>query len=311
LSNPLSERSESKGSWSNVAPVRRRFDHLGIALTSCAILALGVRFTIRDRVPLIATFFYATPLAIIAGLLVASAVCSWRWRSLVPLAGALVIVLSMAWPVARTEAAEQGLRIVLWNVAHRGDSNRTREALAPMDADVAVLVETGRLHPDALDAWGWPAAIATDGMMVLAGTAVVQEGAIDAGANARARRFLVTSGETTLRLVVVDVRSHPFVSRRLALDAIRLDAVSIDGPLVVLGDFNTPPESAWFDAYRRAFVNAFEHSGRGWVATWPSPLPVLQVDHVWTRGLTPLRTERCSVSGFDHRAVVVELAPSR
>lgn len=286
---------------------------MGFALAALVGLALALRLTIRDRLPLFATLFYATPLPILVLLLAAAGACWWQRRSVFPFVGAAILCGWMMWPAARTplEGGGDVLRLVLWNVAHRGDATRTRAALASMNADVVVLVETGGVSPAAIEAWAWPAAVATGGMLVLAKDAVLDEGRIDVGRSARARRFAVVSGGTSLRLVVADVRSHPFVSREPSLRTLQHEADAIDGTLILLGDFNTPAESVWFDGYRESFTNAFESVGRGWAATWPSPLPVLHVDHVWTRGVTPVRAEHGWVRGFDHRPVIVDLAPER
>lgn len=276
-----------------------------------AVFALVLRVTIRDRLPVLATVFYATPLPVIVLLLAAAAACWCRPRSVLPLAGALLLAGWIAWPDTRVSPPANGgdgLRVVLWNVAHQGNATRTRAAFAPMNADVAVFVETGSVSDGAISAWAWPAAVATDGILVLARDRVVDEGPVDVGPSSRARQFNVRSGGTELRLIVADVRSNPFLSRAPPLRALLRHADSVEGPVLLLGDFNTPPESAWFDAYRESFAHAFEQSGQGWAPTWPSPIPVLHVDHVWMRGLSAVHAEHGWARGFDHRPVIVEIA---
>lgn len=74
------------------------------------------------------------------------------------------------------------------------------------------------------------------------------------------------------------------------------------------GDFNTPRESSHFRQLRKPMTHAFETAGRGLADTWPVPIPVLSLDHIWT---TPgLRVVQCRLGGgvADHRPVMADLA---
>ena len=295
--------------------MRRVLERVGWVAAGLALVALALRLTVRDRVPVAATLFYATPLPVVAVLLIAAAACWRRRRGAAALAiGALVAAMAVApailtRPAAAGRADGKAVRLLLWNVGHRGDATYTRQCVARFAPDVVVLVETGRVSRGAIRAWDWPATVATDGMLVLAKESVHDEGPLDLGDAGLARSFVVRSKGASIRLVVADVSSNPFVRRKAPLAALARHATETAGPLVVLGDFNTPAESVWFDPLRREFANAFELAGRGWAPTWPVPLPVLQVDHVWLRGLTPARTRHGWVRGFDHRPVIVDLSP--
>jgi endonuclease/exonuclease/phosphatase (EEP) superfamily protein YafD len=77
--------------------------------------------------------------------------------------------------------------------------------------------------------------------------------------------------------------------------------------LIVLGDFNTPADSAFFRPLRAFATNAFEVAGSGCAATWPMPLPVLSLDQMWTTGrLRAVRCEHMLSWRSDHRAVRAE-----
>ena len=81
-----------------------------------------------------------------------------------------------------------------------------------------------------------------------------------------------------------------------------------DRPLLVLGDFNTPLDSAHLAPLRRIHENAFESVGAGYRPTWPAPLPLLALDQVW--GNERLRFDRCRhgwSTCSDHRPVVTEV----
>jgi endonuclease/exonuclease/phosphatase family metal-dependent hydrolase len=106
----------------------------------------------------------------------------------------------------------------------------------------------------------------------------------------------------------VDLPSDPRLERGPLLDRARRWAESRgDVPLVTLGDFNTPFDASGFDAWRAAFRHAFATSGSGWAPTWPMPIPVLEIDHVWTNSRIDVsRCEHGLSLASDHRPVLFE-----
>lgn len=79
--------------------------------------------------------------------------------------------------------------------------------------------------------------------------------------------------------------------------------------LIVLGDFNTPRESVFFIPLRAEMTHAFEAAGRGLAETWPLPLPMLNLDQIWTnRGLRVRHCEHGYSFRSDHRAVIADFA---
>ncbi|HSW44811.1 MAG TPA: endonuclease/exonuclease/phosphatase family protein [Phycisphaerae bacterium] len=80
--------------------------------------------------------------------------------------------------------------------------------------------------------------------------------------------------------------------------------------VVVMGDFNTPPDSTLFNPMRGRFDNAFEAADRGLHVTWPVPLPVLAIDQIWISRPAPLADCHLGWSArSDHRPVIVDLSP--
>src|SRR6185437_12278102 len=50
---------------------------------------------------------------------------------------------------------------------------------------------------------------------------------------------------------------------------------------LVVGDFNTPSRSLGFDSLEALGYRLAGRSARGWRGTFPSWLPVYDIDHVW------------------------------
>lgn len=104
------------------------------------------------------------------------------------------------------------------------------------------------------------------------------------------------------------VKSSYMQQRNELLDHVGRQSAKVDGPVVVAGDLNT---TMWSSAYRDLAARGFENAraSRGLLATWPSSLPVLPIDHV-------LHTDEVAACGMrvgpaigsDHRPLVVDLA---
>jgi hypothetical protein len=115
-----------------------------------------------------------------------------------------------------------------------------------------------------------------------------------------------------VRLLVVDGQSNPFYSRLPFLRAIAeacQRAADTGHPYdAVVGDFNTPSRSIGFDALAAQGYTLASRSARGWRGTFPSLMPVYDIDHVW---LAPkIHVRSCTLfngPSTDHRGQFVRL----
>jgi endonuclease/exonuclease/phosphatase (EEP) superfamily protein YafD len=89
---------------------------------------------------------------------------------------------------------------------------------------------------------------------------------------------------------------------------VAVEAAKVKGPLLLAGDFNTPPESAIFSDIWMAYDDAFSNAGWGWGYTFYGAHTMVRIDHVLTgRGVS---CSRCWVGpdiGSPHHPVVVEV----
>jgi endonuclease/exonuclease/phosphatase family metal-dependent hydrolase len=127
--------------------------------------------------------------------------------------------------------------------------------------------------------------------------------ALSATAEIRGRAF---------RLLVVDGKSNPFQSRLPFLEAIAqiCRQAARDGrPFdAVAGDFNTPSRSIGFDWLVDQGYSLASRSAAGWRGTFPSWLPIYDIDHVWLR--PGLRVRSCTLftgPASDHRGQFVSV----
>jgi endonuclease/exonuclease/phosphatase family metal-dependent hydrolase len=269
--------------------------------------------------------YYATPLAVVTVLLcVVAALVFLRGRRKTAL-GAFVAALACGlWHlehdyVRRSEPLPDVgpgvVRVAFWN-AGRGHAGWTRveQEIRAFDADVVALTEAGTDAPDRRAAWeaAFPDhqhAYFGSGMMLFARGAIASTRKLDFQEDAKAALVRLVVEGRTMNVLLVDVkrlaltpRNDVFAKLAAALADLR------ERSLVVLGDFNTPRDSAFFDPWRDRFAHAFEAAGEGHDATWPLPLPVLAIDHVWCApDVRALRCEQPWTGASDHRPVVVDL----
>ncbi len=87
---------------------------------------------------------------------------------------------------------------------------------------------------------------------------------------------------------------------------------AVDGPIILAGDFNTPPQSAIFRRVWPGYVDAFGSAGWGWGYTFYGGRTMVRIDHVLAG--PGWRCDRCWVGpdiGSPHRPVVADLVWTR
>jgi vancomycin resistance protein VanJ len=296
----------------------RRLPEILIAL-SC--LALIGRLTIRDRIPGISTIYYATPLPILAvGLAVAGLIAFLvrrpRWAA-GSAAGAVVLLAVFLGSSHRSLAASKDgeLRGVLWNVSHGMKGwDRISNGFASRHPDLIAVIEGGTRIGEGRESM-FPSVIPDGdarwfkrgmGLAVRGGRILDWKDQSLAGFG-RAVFVRTEIRGRPLEVVLVDIDANPFRSRAAAFAALTQSLEEgRGGPRLVVGDFNTPWESVHFDRFRATMHHAFDRAGSGFAPTWPLPLPVLELDHVWGREVNFTSCAHEDLGASDHRAVAFD-----
>jgi vancomycin resistance protein VanJ len=117
-------------------------------------------------------------------------------------------------------------------------------------------------------------------------------------------RILVVDGHSTItQLRTPMLHDVAQACRRAATAGTPFDLVA--------GDLNAVARSVGFDALG-AVAGGYTlaaHASTGWRATWPVPLPLYDIDHVWVRhGLPILSCDLFANRASDHRGQLVRLA---
>jgi endonuclease/exonuclease/phosphatase (EEP) superfamily protein YafD len=81
----------------------------------------------------------------------------------------------------------------------------------------------------------------------------------------------------------------------------------VNGPVLVVGDFNTPPDSTIYDDYWSSYANAFSTAGFGWGHTFFTNRAAVRIDH--QLGRANWQCSRCWVGpdiGSEHRPLIAD-----
>lgn len=260
-----------------------------VATAGLLLAWLGMIFKGRDSTVFAAVIYYATPWLprLMAGLFALLVLKHWGFRLMA--ATCLLVSLLEGWHSFRRDElpplAVGDLRASIYNAGRTLEKTPdTWPALA--DTDVMAVVETGDFTGDTWQRF----TAATPGMewKRFPGTMLGVRGRILSSESLgvrnqykcyRVRVSLPAHGELTV--VVADLESSPLIPRGPAMAGI-LAAATGDPRVIVLGDFNTPPESRWYRDWNPVLALANDGPRHGFRETWAHGLPLLTLDQIWT-----------------------------
>jgi len=78
-------------------------------------------------------------------------------------------------------------------------------------------------------------------------------------------------------------------------------------PLVLCGDFNTPPRGLFYRGLCARLSDGFAQSGNGLGLSFPARFPLLRIDYVWTRGARATSVRVDDAGASDHRMVIADV----
>ncbi len=292
-------------------------------LTGLFILCLAIRFLVKDWIEAFSIVYYATPLPILA---IFSCVLGVVWllskrMRAAKLYFAFTIACLIAWSCRSFSAnsdtpAPSSLKLFFWNVAHNKKTEEIANYIYGFNADLIGIVEAGTQTKKVRNKW--KNAFPSHNVEILAGEmALITRGEIlakESGSLGRRGRFnllkVVLNGGL-FHVLLVDIDGDPLRSRAPAFESLaKMIRSHSQANLIVMGDFNTPLDSFLFECFRQYLTHAFESGGHGFAETWPIPLPVLAIDHIWVS--KTIKVASCNLNWSrlsDHRSVVADIEP--
>ena len=295
----------------------------GWGLSLGCVSAVLLRWTWKDSQPAFSAFFYATPLALIWIGFAAASFCFLvqRNRRLAVIAGLAAVLCWGWWQQGSATAhpnrqASESFRAVVWNIARlKAGWPNVAARIKQMESPIMGFVEAGPDKQKQRRRWreefpNHEAVYFGNGMVLLVEGKIGRTSRGSLGYGCFYGSAAVEIDGKPLTILLVDLYSNPCYSREAAFQGLSdLVERSKGGPILVLGDFNTPADSVHADWLRRDLQNAFEVAGKGRAETWPAPFPVLAIDQIWlSPSLNVQRTRYAWSLESDHRAVLAEFA---
>lgn len=313
--------SETKSASVFALVLRLLLALLRTALSLLLLFGLASHFWLKDKVTALAFVYYSAPLPILAGV---ALLLGWLWRcerrnerAKICYAFALAAVLvwsyeSLSW---NGRAPSPGaVKVVCWNAAGNRDAEGLARYVAGFNAEVIGIVEAG-IRTKQVSTWqkefpGQTVEKLSGGMALITKGKILASQSGSLGGRGRFNLVEISLRDMRVQLLLVDLDSDPFRSRlRAFASLVELLRAHAQDNLIVMGDFNTPEDSIFFEAFHEQLRHAFAAGGRGYAKSWPLPAPLLTIDHIWvSRKIDVLNCTLDWNTFSDHRPVVAELA---
>ncbi len=304
----------------SITVMHKSFSVFRRILSGLLITCLAIRFLIKDGIGALSVVYYLTPLPILAvfsftlGLI-------WLLSKRLQFAGLyfmLTIVCLLAWShesfsLSSRAPAPGNLKLFFWNAAGNKNSTEIANHIHGFNADLIGIVESG-INKRAESTWrsiftNYTVEVLPSGMALITKGEILSKERGSLGGCGRFNLLKVALNGEQFHVLLVDIDGDPFQSRSPAFEqlATMLRAYA-QASLIVMGDFNTPLGSVLFESFRQNLTHAFESGGVGFAETWPLPMPVLAIDHIWVS--KNIKVVSCNLNGSrfsDHRSVVANI----
>jgi endonuclease/exonuclease/phosphatase (EEP) superfamily protein YafD len=296
---------------------------LAVGLAACILL--WVRWSLRDRL-IVTEWLFHVPVPLV---LAVSTIPLFFYRARPSLAGLALVSLMIPglaslvseqprlFPVsaARNSSDPDPVRLTAWNVmSYNGGEDRIAAALSSDQPDIVCLLE-GTYRSQAPDsvrhALGPDMQWASVRQMAVGSRFPIGESQLlPTATRLRAFSVLVEVPDGPVRLLLVDFPGPPRTDTGELFQELLSLQQTIEEPMVIIGDFNTP-RGSWhlrhaLQGLRDAYVSS-RQSPR-WLGSWPAGIPIYQLDHCFASpeiGIISARTGRSGLS--DHRRQIIEL----
>jgi len=281
------------------------------------VFLLLIHFGFKDHLYVTGILFYAFPLPVlILAIFPLLALFYNKKRILFALLG-LIGLLSFFWinhqyinyNIIDTNSANS---ILLWNIADQKDYNVDvlKKTLETQHIDALFFVEV--LHEDnnfnaqfTKELNNYNIEFLEGNMMVAAKKGITVVDYIEEKNNYKLNHLKIEIEANTFEVVIVDIFAKPWHNKKKAFTKIYeyLEKHNID---IILGDFNTPYESIYFNHFKTNYTSA-RNFQNGFSATWPYPMPLLEIDHIWiSKQLNILSTKKEFYSDSDHALLITD-----
>ncbi len=289
-------------------------------LSGLFISCLAIRFFVKDWIDAFSVVYYSTPLPLLAtfSFMLGIIWLAGKRTRVAQVYFIFTIVCLLAWSCESFSlnsrvSAPSNLKLFFWNAASNKSANEIASHIHSFDADVIGIVESG-IKKKTETIWknvfsNYHVEPLADGMALITRGKILSKERGSLGRRGHFNLLEVALNGERFHVLLVDLDGDPFQSRSPAFEQLSKMIRSYSpANLIVMGDFNTPLDSVLFESFRQYLTHAFESGGIGFAKTWPIPLPVLAIDHIWVS--KKIKVVNCNLNSSrfsDHRAVVANI----
>ncbi len=242
-------------------------------------------------------------------------------------------------------ARQKDVRIVTYNVALRtGNAAKYAAQIGAQNPDIICLQESRRSYPPeragenpvgtliAAHFPGWHMEAAGD-LCILSSFPILDKQVfpLRAGSTRRTLALRVQTPAGPLRVLnthistsfsgekkhfglpaeLADVSANARATAHARLEQLEPLALALNAdkqtPLVLCGDFNTPPRGLFYRRLSAQLNDGFAQAGNGLGLSFPARFPLLRIDYVWTRCAHALAVRVDKAGASDHRMVIADV----
>tara|TARA_R110002012_G_scaffold322083_1_gene554914 strand:- start:100131 stop:101000 length:870 start_codon:yes stop_codon:yes gene_type:complete len=272
---------------------------LKIVFQIIIIVAVMIHFLLKDYFYASAIIFYAFPLPIIILLIAFSILINKKWCKISILC---LLVLCVIWYfksyVSNLEhTSKNGLEIVVWNAGHNQsfedafhENKQIPDVLVLIECNLKSIQEMRNTYPN----YYFHESEEEIGIFSKTPLKIISE--VTSETNSTVLKFATNN----IIFYAVDLTADVFNSRKDELQFVYSN-IEYHSNSVVLGDFNTPLESFYFEDFKANYNHAFSVKGNGFKETWFWNLPLLSLDHIWvSHNLIINKTDKIQTWKSDH-----------
>lgn len=285
-------------------------------LVGYAFLLL-IHFILKDRFFPLSIIFYGSPLIVIIGTTLFLVILFFRrkkYRYTLLAVSALLIFIwfNNYYYQTNTINQENTSKILYWNLAKKKQLpvsyilDKTNiyepEILAFVEAPEKTLKNLGTLK-NALPKYNFKI---LKGAMLVASKGEIKLIKLEyVDDSHKANLIEIKSNSKTIKFILTDLTANLLVNKKKPMTFISNFAKN-EAVDFIAGDFNTPYESIYFNAFKNDF-NSFHKYNNGSTATWPLGIPLLELDHIWlSKKHQPIQLHKFYSKASDHALLIAE-----
>jgi endonuclease/exonuclease/phosphatase (EEP) superfamily protein YafD len=292
-----------------------KFKILLLVAFLCLII---IHFILKDRFQVVSVLFYACPLPLIIIFGIFVTALFLKRKTLFYTLSVVLLAMSIYffghYFGSELEKKPSGAtsRILFWNVSKNQPlpTDILIKHIKQSNPEIMTLVEALNVSEEDLNTLrsSLPnyTIRALKGEMLIAVKGTIEFTIFDSENDSYKYNYItVNIDNKPISVMIVDVYASPLLNKRIPLEIIHHVAKENNTDILV-GDLNTPYESVFFNDFKADF-KSFHLYSLGMTSTWPTPLPMIEIDQIWVaRSFQPIKMKKFSYEISDHKMLIAE-----